>query len=404
MRLAGRSLFAPLVASILVLQAARLVSDLVLAASVPPRDYGVWKLVQVYLAFAPLILLGIPSGMNRRLPAANVTPDKRRAGTIATTGYWASLAGLGVAGVVAAALVPDSSDALVAAVLVAWGLWGVSLGMLNGLELFRRLVMLQFGVAALVIALLPLTIWRGIDGFLLSYAVIGTAGAVSAYAVVYFAVGSRFEPRVLGGLIRSGLPLAVLALAYLCTTALDRIVVQWQIGLHAVGVYGLAATVFVVISTIPTTAVQYWYPRTLRMFAESRDVAAAMAEARRQGRLLLIVTAVLTLIVAAALVPTIKLALPEYERAIPAAFALLPGILVLPSVGVYGNLLIALEQTKPYLTAQLAAVALELALLIGAAKTGSITVVAAAVSVTFCAYYVLVRSAAVRVAGRMAAA
>jgi O-antigen/teichoic acid export membrane protein len=402
--LATRSAFAPLVTSILALQAARFVSDIVLAASAPPREYGVWKLVQVYLAFAPLILLGLPSGMNRRLPAARAARDPERAAAISATGFSASVIGLCVVGGFAAALVPDSPDALVAAVFVAWAAWGVALGILNGLELFRRIALIQFVVGGLLIVFLPLTIWRGIDGFLLSYAIIGSVGAVAAFLVAHAATGSRIRPRMLPALVRAGFPLALLALAYIFTTALDRIVVQWQIGLHEVGLYGLAATIFAVVSTIPTTAVQYWYPRTLRAFAETRDVVSAALEARRHSRLLLLVTAAVVLAVAIVLVPVVNVILPEYEQALPAAYVLLPGVLVLPAVGVYGNLLIALEQTRPYLVTQAACVVLEVGLLVGAASTGSITLVAAAVSFSFCVYYALVRTTALRVAHRMAAA
>ena len=401
---ARQSPFGSLLASILALQAARFISDIALAASTSPRNYGVWKLVQVALAFAPLILLGIPSGMNRRLPASRAGPDTRLAGTIVATGYGASLVGLGVAGGLVGAVMPGSSDVLVAAVLVTWGLWGISLSVLNGLELFRRLAMLQYCVAVLLIAFLPLTVWGGISGFLFSYAVIGAAGTASACCIAHRAVGSRLDPRILVRLVQSGLPLAFLALGYLSMTALDRIVVQLRMGLDAVGVYGLAATVFVAVSTIPMTAVQYWYPRTLRTFAASRDVAAAVAEARRQSRLLLLVTAAVGIVVATALVPAVKFALPEYEEAIPAAYAMLPGVLVLPAVGVYGNLLIALERTRPYLVTQLVCVSLELALLVGATESGSITLVAAAVSVTYCVYYFLLRKAAVGASRRMTGA
>lgn len=389
--------FGGLAASVVVLQASRFVTDLVLAGVVAPRDYGIWKLVQVFLIFAPLLLVGIPSGINRELPRR--VGEERELSSVIGTGSGASIVGLFVIGYLAGTLAPgEAPKSLVALALVGWGSFGVLCGMLNGLERFGTLAVAQLGTAGLLVVLIPLTVVFGLGGFFAQYALAGTAGAAFAFVTVVRQCGFRLQLSRLRDLVWAGFPLAVIGLAYVGSISVDRLLVARFLGLEQLGVYGVAATVFAAGLTLPTTAVQYWYPRTIREYARTRDSASVAATCRRQARLVGMLGIAAGATAAVALTPIVPVLLSEYVDALPALYLLIPGLLFASAAGPWGNLLIALGRPRPYLAAQIGALALEAGLVGAAAAYGSIVWVAGAMTLSFAAYFAAVRVVAVRVA------
>jgi O-antigen/teichoic acid export membrane protein len=380
--------------STLCMQGSRFIVDIFLAHQVAPRDYGVWKLVQVYIVFAPLLLLGIPSGINRELPRNVGLRRPGRVSEITGTGLLASALALILIAVGTVFLVPGGSAVPSAVVLALWTLTGIASGMLNALEKFRMYAASQLIVAVLLLVLIPLPAVYGLNGFLAAYAIASVVSTAFAIDVVRRRGPMRVRWSAVIDLIRSGFLLAVVAFGYLATITLDRLAVAQFFGLRDLGYYGLAVTVFALVSTLPQVAVQVYYPQTIRRYAETHDARKLLAACRRQATKVLTFTALLAAAVAVALVPAVRLVLPQYERAIPAAYALLPGLLFLPAVGMYGNFLIAVGRTRLLVGAAGVNLVLQLVFLGIAVYLGSIVWVAAAGSVSYFTYYVLVRVAA----------
>jgi O-antigen/teichoic acid export membrane protein len=381
-------------ASTLCMQGARFIVDIFLAHQVAPRDYGVWKLVQVYILFAPLLLLGIPSGINRELPRNVGLRRPRQVSEIIGTGLLVSALALIVIAVGTVFVVPGGSAVPSALVLALWTMMGIACGMLNALEEFPMYAASQVIVAGVLLVLIPLPAVYGLNGFLASYAIASLISIAFAIEIVRRRGAMRVRWRTVTDLIRSGFLLAVIAFGYLATITLDRLAVSHFFGLRELGYYGLAATMFALVSTLPQVAVQVYYPQTLRRYAESQDAQELLAACRRQATKVLIFTALVAAAVAVVLVPAVRLVLPQYDRAIPAGYALLPGLLFLPAVGMYGNFLIAVGRTRLLIGAAGVNLMLQLVFLGIAVYLGSIVWVAAAGSVSYFTYYVLVRVAA----------
>lgn len=380
--------------STLCMQGARFIADIFLANRVAPQDYGVWKIVQVYIVFAPLLLLGLPSGINREIPRNVGLRRPDRVAEIIGTGLVASavaLIGIGFASVL---VVPGDYGIASAFVLALWTMTGIASGILNALEEYGKYAGSQVIVAVVLLLLLPLPAEYGLTGFLVAYALASAGSSAFAIHGARRRGGMRLRAGTVRELCRSGFLLALIAFGYLSTITLDRLAVSHFFGLRELGYYGLAATVFALVSMLPQVAVQVYYPQILRRYAESQNALELLSVCRRQSVRIVAFTAVVVAALSVVLAPAVRLILPRYEPAIAAAYALLPGLLFLPAVGMYGNFLVAVGRTRLLLGAQAVNLVVQLVVLGVAVYLGSIVWIAAAGSVSYFSYYVFVRLAA----------
>jgi O-antigen/teichoic acid export membrane protein len=313
-------------------QALALVRGLVVAGLLGPAGFGIWRIVKLILTYSEHLPLGAVHAMRQELPAALGGGRTREAASIIRTVFGAvGLLSLGIiaAVVLAAAVLPESRTGVPR-------LWALLTGLLVVAQLLQTTVngRLQseervglYSTHLLVFSTLALA------GMTAGAAVGGLGGALSgllvAYAVPLLWLASRgvFPPpalpqrRALQPLLAVGIPIWVAWFPVLLLGDVDQWLVGALLGPAALGRYAVAVFFGSLLHFLPFIYRNVYQPFLLRRLAESRD-ARQLAPYLTQS--LLFVGYAVPIPIAALFFladPVIRLAMPAYQSAIPAARA-----------------------------------------------------------------------------------
>jgi O-antigen/teichoic acid export membrane protein len=131
------------------------------------------------------------------------------------------------------------------------------------------------GVATLVLGvLLAVGLDLGIAGILLGMLLAETAVLVARTVLTRDLLRGPVDPRLLGSLLRFGVPLVPVTLSFWVFTAADRLVVGKVAGLTELGYYSVAVSVTMVFVVLTSAVSQAWLPRALQLYESDRPLAA----------------------------------------------------------------------------------------------------------------------------------
>lgn len=304
---------------------------------VDPASMGVWQTLLLAGSYLVVVRLGLVNGMGRELPCALGRGDVQRARRIASTSLAASAA---ASAVVAAALL--ASLAWLWSHGPAWRLAVPAMAVLaasnlhftylqatfrsgRDFALLARIHALQAGLGLL----LPLTVAAlGFPGLCWHAAL--QVVVVTAYAHLRRPLPAppRFEPRLAGELLATGLPL--FAASYLQTLALgfDRVILLHRGGVEAVGTYAPALAALAAMAIVPGAVASYVYPRLSYALGQGLPRAALRRMAVLAGLASIAVGLPLTLAGWFAAPALIERVFPQYAASITAVrWSLVAGLL-----------------------------------------------------------------------------
>lgn len=356
--LAGENAFALFAASSIVYSGASLISGLVVLRWIPPTTMGVWQALLVAQAYLQVLRLGVLNGLNRELPYLLGRGERQSALAAASSAlaFGTITSALGSLGFGAAMLLLWDRGtvwrlglaAMAVATLMGFYQSYVQATCRSSLE-FRRLAVLQFGQAALMItAPLAVFIW-GFAGLAWQYVAQGVATAIWAHAIRPIRVRPHLHWPALKALLSTGLPL--FAASYLFTVALgfDRVILFAIGGATAVGLYTPAAWVLSAMTVAPAALSAYVYPKMSFQFGQTQDPTTLWMITRRATLTSLVLT--FPLVVGGWLVIPwlVRIGFPAYVPAMPAIrlsllsawlfMGPLPGTAVLRSLRAWGLLI-----------------------------------------------------------------
>ena len=250
-------------------QAARLGSNLVVAAALGPTAMGVWFLLNLVLQYGAMVHLGVLNGMNREIPAAMARDDPEEANRLRAVALGfvllSFLVALGVLGgvLVPLGIVPVGSLAwLMAALLATQQLYAFAFMHLKARTQFLAAARLQL-ISGLTfpVATIPLALTWGLEGYVAGQAIAYglLAGIATIRAPELFR--PRFDRSRSAHLVRIGFPIMLVGITYAVFATVDRWVIQAHLGTAALGHYSLAIMALGAVGLLPQVVAQQVYPR-----------------------------------------------------------------------------------------------------------------------------------------------
>jgi O-antigen/teichoic acid export membrane protein len=317
---------------------------------IDPPSMGIWHTLLLLSSYLAIVRLGLVNGLGRELPFALGSGDVPLARRIVATSLAYCIASSAVAGLTFFVMWPIfwSSG-------LAWRLALPAMAVVTGANLYLAFLQATFRsdsdftrlarvnwVQAAIGLLLPLMVYTlGFAGLCLHAALSALLVTGFAHALRPFHVEARFEPRLTGRLLVTGLPL--FTASYLQTLALgfDRVILLHRSGVQAVGYYAPALAVMVAMAIVPGAVASYAYPR----------MSYALGQGRTRGALRRMALTAAGASLAAGLpvavagwyaAPTVIARLfPQYTASIPAVrWSLLAGLLwsLSPASSLLGSL------------------------------------------------------------------
>ncbi len=320
------------------LSVAQLLSGLLMARYVEPKDMGLWSAGTVMLTYSVLILGGVQNGLSRELPyslGANREDTARRLASATlfftlAAGLVMLLAGLGITGYYA--WTGESTKVVYTAIVVTFLV--LCRFYQNYLFLtyrsknsFQDLAKVQGWQGALMLLSLPLVLLFAYAGLAMRAAIVAGLGLYWMHQSRPMAVRPEWDKGSIWLLLRTGLP--IFATDYIATSAatMDRVALLRFGGVESVGFYSLAISASSAFAVLPQSISHYVYPRMSSRYGQTNDPRALWGMAWRTT---LIVAGVMIpiAVVGAVLLPwVVPILFPKYVPGTSAAqIALFAGV------------------------------------------------------------------------------
>ena len=263
----------------LAVMATQAISSLLVARWAGPEKMGAFYSAALVLSFAPILLLGINSGLNRELPVAMGAGRSEAAQALANAAWWwVRAAGL-LAGVLlfitSAILLATGQPLLGQAFLAFMLIVPLSYASQNAEVAFRtghdfmKLSRLRYVNAFLAIATAPLVRLAGWAGLL------GRAVGIQATYSILLYRNRRVRPqpvfdrRQLATLVKVGLPIFVVGYAFSVFSIIDRTLILKLLSPREMGLYTPAILAASALVVVPTSMNMIIYPRMCEVFGRT---------------------------------------------------------------------------------------------------------------------------------------
>ncbi len=311
-----------------VVQGAR---SLAVAGLLGPQQFGLWKSLQLLLAYTKWSDLGALRGIAREVPllrGAGRVEDAARAREAAWVLTLLPTAVITVLLVAVGARLQNVALGrglmVFAPVLLSTRVLFYLFELANAEKAFERKSRAMVALALLDGLLAPLASWwGGVFWFMGSVALANVV--VSAYLGRALRVSWRLSADLvqLRTLVAVGLPLAFSGMAFDILKTVDRFVLAFLLGTEAVGLYGLAMIVFDLTVMLPAIFGQVLLPHVVERFGKDNDGRVLFADVDRVVRVLAGVLPFALALGYILLPPATRLLLPAYAPGVPAAQILL---------------------------------------------------------------------------------
>lgn len=308
-----------------------LVQGLLLARILGPEKYGIWLGLVLLFQYGQYTYLGATTSVFRQIPLQRGRQDAARAEQLTSAAHGLVLLtnfGWALIGAVLAFTVYRDVwfGALALVALTVMEIW-INLGEteLKASERFHTASAIVITRGVLLVALLPLVAWIGLEGAYLRWFLI---------ALVLLAIIAmrnpvprrfRFDREAFGDLIHDGGPILLVGVIFAFQIHLDRTLLLLLSDEASLGQYGVAAILMSVMMAIPKAVGQTAYPAMVEEFGRTgRTDGLWGATLRRTAR----VGAVAVVAAGAGVIALpyfVEWVLPAFVPGIDAARAILPG-------------------------------------------------------------------------------
>ena len=271
---------------VLVSNVLRLVSKflvgIVSARILGPTNFGFYNLIDLVSKYGPLSNIGVSSGISREIPLhlgmgkeeyVEELNDAGFTGLLSTTSFIALcfiiysfvfLHGLGLFAVIMASVG-----------VVFNAVYEYDIMYLYSHSRFRTAsTAIGFYSIALFLLTLVLVLFFNIWGQFVSISIVPLVAILFIYARGYHHFSFRVNIPAYLHIIKIGLPLIVIGIAYTFLITIDRILITHFYTITMLGYYGLAIMLFVFSQQVPDAISQVIYPRLNLLFGQSKRVDA----------------------------------------------------------------------------------------------------------------------------------
>lgn len=344
-------------------QAAKLVTNLVVASMVGPAVWGYWFLLNLVIRYGSLSHLGAINGMSREIPAAvgrgeHTEADRLQHATLAWTGICLLVAGVLAIGAVGVTLdlVDLTHLTLTVVLLCCHQAYAFVTSALKARGSFSTVSAMQYaGALAYPALVLPAAAWWGLSGFIVGQAACFTLLCLVAARSLTGLFVARFDGPAARRLVTIGFPIMLVGVVFTLFSTVDRWVIAARLGEDALGHYSLAIMALAAVALLPQVFSQLTYPRMAASWAARRDLdeLARLMSWQRRATLAAVVPISLTIALLAHW--GTRTFLPEFvPGATPLLVAMAAPILYSAGQG-YGNAMNVLGRQYLYLAALVAA-------------------------------------------------
>ncbi len=392
-------------------QGGRLLLSLVAAAILGPARFGEWVVLALIIQYASFGSAGVPQGAGREIPRLLGAGNEAGAARIedhAAAGSLVSGIAVGALSLILVPLllggpgtVPPTTYALLAICVVLQQLFLLEQVLLRSRLRFRHASaqLVAQGVVAPIAGIGLLVLGWGVDGLLVSRAIVLGVALVAGTRTLARVPQPAWDGRAIRILARIGLPLVAAGTLFLVLVTIDRSIVAALLGREAAGWYGIVGLALSGLLIFPVLISQQFYPR----LAGARGAGVAPSEllrlARQQGLLAGVVTGVAAVLAAIAAMTILPIVLPAYVPAVRPIVIVSVGVAVFAFASGDGNLLNLLDRQRHYLSIQAATLVLDVAAAVVLIRLGfGIDGVAAATATAMALYGLVLHVAAARAA------
>ena len=373
-------------------QVGMFVSMAAVARWLGPADMGLWILVLTAVRYATYAPLGVTAAIVVTLPVALAQKRDNEARKMADVAFWCSLVAGGlVVGGVTGVLYSGSVSAKQTAVAI-----GCSIGLLEQLQIhWRSLARAQgrFYVASLTLLLgglcllglvLPAARWLGLGMALVALACKAAIPSLIANACL---PAARFpsDVKILGQLLRIGIPMMLINIAMATVLTLDRVMIATLVEDEtALGLYSPAVFVTMGMLALPQVVTSFMYTRMGNRYGRTGLASTLWHDAIRLAVALEVGALAIGLPVLLAGPWVVRRFIPQYESGIVASQVMAVAVAIGTWQFAFQPVLMFLKRVWLYLGVLLVTLAIEATCLVVAIRGEyGLTGVAVAMLITY---------------------
>ena len=337
-------------------QALALITSFVAARILGPTDFGIWNAATLVLVYGAYFDLGILPAMARDLPFYIGKGDLLRANELKSNALAATIISSIVVSLITIGIsfMPGNSP------LMAIGLRGLAIAIflqrlyayystvLRCYNDFTLLSKLQVVFALLTTVLVILfVIQYGFNGRVMAAVLSQLIILITVLAVRKWKIIPRIDFRVIGPLLKVGIPIIISIVVIGLLTTVDRLMVIKYIGETQLGYFSIALLMATVVSLVPGMAIQVLYPRITHRYGElGKDTSALRNFVLMPPVLLSCLLPFLIGPLYLSLPFIVELLLPTYMQGTTAARIVLLGTFFFNIVGITDYFLVTIGKLK----------------------------------------------------------
>lgn len=333
-----------------------LITNFYVASLLGPTDFGILNAVSLVLVYGAYLEFGSISTMGRDLPYHLGRGDMEKAAVIEGAARSMTIFGAFVAAliVIAYSFLPINSPKMamglraMAIVLILQNVYTYHKTVLRSHNNFRELsLQLVFSALVALVLTIPFIIYLGFDGRLIALILAQTVIVIYALLKNPWKAVPQINASEIWSVMRVGLPITLSGFVLSLLATIDRLMVINFLGNEKLGYFGLAILLTVVLTIIPTMAIQVLYPRITHQFGSSGDNLASLrvfvlTPPTILSTLLPILIGPLYLFLPSFL----SMLLPDYMPGITAARIVIVGIFFFGIIGLMDYFLVTIGKLK----------------------------------------------------------
>jgi len=363
-----------------------------------PTQYGIWRSLDLIRRYAVYVNLGVSNAMGKTIPYLRGSGGSDGISGIRSNAFWVStfLAGIVSVAILGASFVfPRESGGFYRYGLMtsAVTVLGVQWFQFYVFELRANKRFSLLSCARIALALASAALW------IILLRILGPLGLLIGTACAYLGVVAllvSFSPvpspvgitwRGAKTLIRTGLPLALIPIAYMVMTGIDQVMILVFLSKADLGFYGIAMTISAFLYFLPEAIGQTVFPSLLERFGETHRVSALEKLLDEPTKIISYVLPVLIGGVFLLVHLPIRHYLVEYTPSLNAIYIIIFGMHGMSLIMISQNFLIAIGKTRTILRMLLIAIGLSVGLNYVALRLQfGVAGVATATALTYIAY------------------
>lgn len=342
--------------STILIQVSRVIVEIIIAKIVGPKIWGVWYLLNLFIAYRGVLTLGIDNGMNREVPVrigAGLEEDARDLQNSTFTAlFYASL--LVSAGLLLLFFYADNAISVYIPALI---LLFCSAQFYHFLSIVLKsnsrfnLVSKKQYFASILLPIISIYLTRliGLNGFIIGYALALLVSSLYVYKLsgIRLRVVNHWKTNFY--LIKIGFPIMAVGITYTFLNTLDRWLIEVYYGTEALGLYSLSIMIFAAMTLFPKIISQQIYPRMAQLWGKSRSLKKLKYLCYKQSVYTAYLVIPVFIIAFLFIKPLVSWILPEYIGGIRSAQIIVFGSIPMIFSAGWGSVLNILDRQVYYL-------------------------------------------------------